>query len=156
MSEGRALLISWLRFAREPLPDRYVPRAITVLTEIKHELAAMKRPADAEEIVQVLSMTAATLQVELPEEDGIVAYVAVLQDVPQHVLHMAMKEILRTHSYRTLPLPSEFLATPSVVAWKSSARWLDYVCDTHLRKLQRRLDAAAPRLSSGSRQSQNP
>lgn len=144
MNEGRALLISWLRFGTEPLADRYVGRAITALTEIKQELAAMRRPADPEEIVQILSMTAATLQVELPEEDGIVVYVAVLQDVPQHVLRLAMQEVLRSHGYRTLPLPSEFLAAPSVRAWEASARWLEYVCDHNLKKLHRRNVSAEP------------
>jgi len=62
-------------------------------------------------------MIAGVIQVELPEEMGLTAYVQLLQPLPVHVLRLAGMEILKKHSYRTMPLPAEFLQSEPAREW---------------------------------------
>lgn len=124
MSEGTALLISWLRFGESPLDERYIPRAIDALTRLHFDLATLDKGSDSDDIIKILRMVANTVQVEMPEEDGLVAYVALLQHLPRHVIQLAALDVLRTHTYRTMPLPAELLASTEVASWLIAISWI--------------------------------
>lgn len=136
MSEGTALLLSWLRYGEKDLEPRYVPRALEALARLEADwvtLTASSRPGD---VLDILSLVAATIQTELPEELGLATYVALLQPLPPHVLKLAALEILRTHAYRSMPLPSEFIGSDAVREWKATLTWMPAQLARWRRRLQ--------------------
>jgi hypothetical protein len=66
-------------------------------------------PADPEGIVEALKFVAETLHVELPEGDGLMAYVALLQAIPMRALKPGFLKILETFAYPRMPMPAELL-----------------------------------------------
>lgn len=118
------MLISWLRFGESPLDPAYVPRALAALERVAVAFTEIDTGSEPGEVIDVLHMVATTIQVELPSEVGLDAYVALLQPLPLHVLRLAAYEIMQTHTMRTLPLPAEFLKTTEVVSWYVARRWL--------------------------------
>lgn len=134
------MLISWLRFGETPLADIYLERAVKALTSLAASLPAHAKPAEPTEILDIMSMLASTIQVELPEEDGLMAYISLLQELPAFVVKEAALEVLRTHTYRTLPLPGELLQSRPAMAWKQERLWLEKICRWHIADLQKRID----------------
>jgi hypothetical protein len=122
VTEGTALLLSWLRFGETELEQRYVARAVEALARLEADQVTLSAPSEPGEVLDILHMIASTIQTELPEEMGLTAYVALLQPLPTHVLSLAAMEILQTHSYRTMPLPAEFLQSLPAREWRA-------VCD---------------------------
>lgn len=138
VSDGTALLISWLRFGESPLHENYLGRAIPALEALAASFAAIDTPAEPGEILDVLHMVAETVQVDLPEEAGLTMYVALLAPLPVHVLKLAALEVLKTHAVRTLPLPAEFLQSQEVVSWYVARRWLPMMLARWLADLKQR------------------
>lgn len=137
---GTALLLSWLRFGETPLESRHLKRAIASLEELLRIHEQTRAPATDEEILDALTMIADTIQVELPEKHGLFVYVALLQALPQRVLQEAVLEVMRTHSYRTMPLPAEILAAAPARDWPIHAEWIERLCNYHIGALKRRLE----------------
>jgi hypothetical protein len=124
VTEGTALLISWLRYGDRNLEQRYVLRALEALARLEADMVSLSAPSEPGEVLDILHTVASTVQVELPEELGLTAYVSLLTPLPTHVLSLAAMEILRSHSYRTMPLPAEFLASQAAKEWAAVKAWL--------------------------------
>ena len=122
-------MISWLRFGETPLHERYHERALAALAALRLRLQEIDTPSEPEDVVHILHMVAETIQVEMPNELGMEAYQSLLQQLPKHVLRLAALDVLRQHSYRTLPLPAEFLASTEVESWAVAKRWLPRMID---------------------------
>ena len=101
-------------------------------------MVRVSRPSTPDEVLEAVSTVAATIQVELPEELGLTVYVAVLQEIPWHVLKQAVREVLRVHAYRTMPLPAEILAAPAVSSWATARAWLLAMINRGRRELETR------------------
>ena len=54
-----------------------------------------------------LEQIAATLGVEIPEQHGAELYLELLEDLPSGPVKRAQRQILKTHAWKTLPLPAE-------------------------------------------------
>ena len=67
-------------------------------------------PSTPEEITRALRILAETLQQAMPEPDGVMAYVAVLQSTPYQALRLGFVEILKSYAYPRWPYPAELLA----------------------------------------------
>jgi hypothetical protein len=124
VNEGTALLLSWLRYGESELDAKYIPRALDALDRLAADMIVLSAPSETGEVLDILHMVASTVQVELPEELGLTAYVSLLQPLPTHVLSMAAMQILRTHTYRTMPLPAEFLQSEAAREWAAVVVWL--------------------------------
>jgi len=136
VSDGTALLISWLRFGDRDLDARYTPRALEALARLEADQVELSRPSMPGDVLDVLHMVASTVQVELPEEIGLTAYVHLLQPLPLHVLKAAALEILRRHAFRTMPLPAEFLKADAAREWEYASAWLQQSIVRWRKKLQ--------------------
>ena len=136
-------MISWLQLSDQRLEATAVADAIESLVQLRAAQVTLAAPAQPDEVTAILTMLAETIQVELPERLGLSAYVAVLQELPRHVLEAAAIEILKTHAYRTLPLPAEFLATEAAREWAWVKDWLPRACEQWLARLEKQLDQPA-------------
>lgn len=105
---GSAYLISWLRFGKSPLPDKYRARAHAALLEIQSNVDEQTAPATAEQILDIVEGLASMLQVDLPDERGLELYVLTLMDIPAGLLKQAAVHVARNHKWRTMPTPAEF------------------------------------------------
>lgn len=124
MSEPTARLLSWLRYGDRDLDAALVEPALDALAQLEADRVWLSNPSLPGDIVDVLQMVASTIQTELPQEMGLTAYIAILQELPPHVLKAAAIEILKKHSFRTMPLPAEFLATDAVREWGYTSPYL--------------------------------
>ncbi len=131
--------MSWIRYSETPLDQRLVPRAIAALEELKYLHLEIRKPATSKQIADALLMIAETIQVELPEGQGLFVYNALLKKVPSFVLREAMVQVMKTHTYRTMPLPGEILQTPAVGEWEMVDIWLEKFCARNLAILTARL-----------------
>ena len=137
--KGTASLISWLRFSLIPLDDRLVKKAIVTLEALKAQHLEIRKPATNEEFLEALMMIADTIQVELPTGHGLFVYTALLQKLPKLVLQEAILHVMKTHTFRTMPLPAEILAAPAVGEWEMTNIWLEKFCSRHLALLKARV-----------------
>lgn len=119
---GTGLLISWLRFGREPLDPRYHERALAALVRLEQQCQDYLRPSDPEDIINAIAKVAEVFQVSVPDEDGLLIYAAVLQELPTPLVKKAVIEVCKTHKYKTLPLPAEFLDAVKDDLWQW--KWL--------------------------------
>lgn len=115
-------MISWLRFSKEPLEEKYRPRALAALKKLEQELAPYRPPSDPADVINSLELVAKTLQVSLPDEDGLMVYAAILSELPTALLKEAVIEVCKTHKYPTMPKPADFLEVVKDRAWQY--RWL--------------------------------
>jgi len=60
-------------------------------------------------VAVVLEYLREVLQAQAPSEAALSAYIDILEDVPPDLLRLAGQRVLRTQTYRTLPLPAEIL-----------------------------------------------
>ena len=60
--------------------------------------------------MKMLEALADTLQTGMPEENGQLVYVGLLQQVPYLALRIGCVELLKTFAYPRLPYPAEILA----------------------------------------------
>ena len=139
MSDGTALLLSWLRYGESDLDARYVPRAIEALARLDADFVTLSAASEPGEVLDILHMIASVIQTELPEEMGLTAYVMLLQPLPQHVLRAAALEILSTHSFRTMPLPAEFLRSGPAKEWAVVVSHFMPMMRSHRIRLEHRL-----------------
>jgi hypothetical protein len=142
VSEPVALLLSWLRFSKKELDPCYARQGIEALTRLEADLVGLTAASEPGQVIAILEAMATVVQVAMPEDIGVKAYVALLQHIPPHVLELAMLEILRSHEYRTMPLPADFLKCGEVTMWKAAEPWLRKMCGEWKRQLQRQLDSA--------------
>ena len=158
VNDSTARLLSWLRFGETKLDAAYIPAAIEALTLLEEAHVTLALPSTQGQVRHAIDIIAQTVMVELPEDLGLFAYAAILGDIPGHVLELAAIEILRTHTYRTMPLPAEFLKTRAVVEWGHATRWLPNMCASRKRELIQRQqqgdDNGTDRKGSGKNQSQ--
>ena len=129
-------MISYLRFSPEPLPGHLRAKARALLLKTQDDLADYKPPSDPADVITSLELVAKTLQVELPDEDGLMVYAAILSDLPVALLKRAVIEVCKTHKYNSMPKPADFLESVKDEAWQW--RWLHL----HLAKWIRQLEAA--------------
>jgi hypothetical protein len=139
VSASTARLLSWLRFGESPLDKELVPKAIAALDKLAADRAAFVQPASPEEILKLLEQVATTFQVELPSPDGLAVYIACLQGLPAPILRMAMIDVVKSHTYRTMPLPGEFLATNPAKEWQWQFDWLERTLTEKKFRLTRQL-----------------
>lgn len=127
MSNGIALLISWLRWSKEPLPEKYRARGRAALAQLRQTITDYLQPATSEAVIRSIDLLATTFQVSLPDEDGQMVYAAVLSEVSAPVLKNAVIKICKTHTYKTLPLPAEILkaAEEEMWQWRALGRIVD-------------------------------
>lgn len=136
VTEPTARLISLLRFDPAALDPRYHAAALKRLTELQQQIQPwLAPPASDEQIVRTLETIASTFQVSLPEEEGLMIYVAVLQKLSAQALKAAAVEICKTHKYKTMPLPAELLEAANKEQWQW--QWFAGTLDAMIRKLER-------------------
>lgn len=139
MTDATASLLHWLRQDGTELPLAQLPAAIDALSRLDAELVGASRGSQPGEVLDLLGLVASTLQVELPEELGLTAYVALLQKLPPHVLKQACFEVLGEHTYRTMPAPAAFLDTPVARSWALTLPLMRRIVAQHIRALGKRL-----------------
>lgn len=127
-------MISWLRFSREPLDPRYHERAKAALRKLENDCAEYFEPADPADIIKAVEKVAAVFQVSVPDEDGLLIYAAVLSDLPAPVLKRAVVTVCKTHKYKTLPLPAEFLEAAADEMWQWN--WLRNLLPTLHKRIE--------------------
>ena len=133
VSEGQALLISWLRFSRAPLDERYHDRALVALDAMRQSIRPYVDPATPEQIIDMLTAVANVLAVELPEEQGLALFVGVLDGISAKLLTKAAHHVLRTHKYKSMPVPHDFLvpiqSDVGIYKWFDAklAEWTDQI-----------------------------
>lgn len=132
VSDPAARLISWLKYGDAPLDSSLLPAARSIINKLEQDLDDISRPADENEIIEVLNMIADMIQVELPEETGLILYIQLLSELPRHIILEAGKEILKTHKYRTMPLPAHFFTTTAAQSWAWQSDWMRW-CISHCR-----------------------
>jgi len=121
VDDETASLLSWLNYGGKNLEPHQVPRALELLARLQADLQVLAQPSQPGEILDVLEMMANIIQVDQPVDAALKAYVSLLQPLPSHVLSAAAMRILRTHTYRTMPLPAEFLQGPEAKEWQAIA-----------------------------------
>ena len=116
-------LLASLRLApRTAVPDELLLTAIETLTIIDSKINEINAPCTGEEIANALKLMADTIQCELPEPQGIMVYAQLLYHLPSNVLKQACIYCLRTHKWRTLPLPAELLEAKPTVDYTSELK----------------------------------
>jgi hypothetical protein len=125
-----------MRFSREPVPDHLRARAAAALKTLKDKAEDYKPPSDPADVINSLELVAKTLQVELPDEDGLMVYAAILCELPTAILKQSVIEVCRNHKYPNMPKPADFLEAVKDQAWQW--RWLHLTVD----QLMKQLDAA--------------
>lgn len=141
-NEESASLLNLMSSGKNPRREQ-IPHALTVLDRLWLDFQQLARGSDHHDVLEVLEMVATTIQTETPQDVGQTAYVHLLQHLPRHVLREVAFEILKTHSYRTLPLPSEFLNSHTVKVWEDTLRWFDVTMRANKQKLRKLLDSPA-------------
>lgn len=134
MPVSTARLISWLRFSKEPVPADRRGKALAVLRKLQSEIVDYKPPSDPADVITSLELVAKTLQVELPDEDGLMVYAAILSELPTAVLKKAVVEVCKTHRYPTMPKPADFLDAVKDEAWQW--RWLHMQLANWIKQLE--------------------
>lgn len=120
-----------MRFSKEPVPGHLKLKAIAVLKKTQSDLAPYKPPSNPRDVITTLELVAKTLQVELPDEDGLMVYAAILSELPEALLKESVIAVCRTHKYPTMPKPADFLEAVKDQAWQwrwlhaGLARWLE-------------------------------
>lgn len=127
-------MISWLRFSKQPVPEHLKAKALAVLTRTQTELAQYRPPSDPADVINSLELVAKTLQVELPDEDGLMVYAAILSELPIAVLKQSVIEVCKTHKYPSMPKPADFLEAVKDQAWQW--RWLHMGLDKWIKQLE--------------------
>jgi hypothetical protein len=143
-NEESASLLSCLRFGEPATLTRDEAAAgLDTLIRLEFDFQYLKQPSNHNDVLIIIEMVAATVQVETPLDVGQTAYAALLQHLPRHVLRETALEILRTHKFRTLPLPAEFLDSETVTNWKNIVDWFPKMIEDCRRKLQKLLSCSA-------------
>lgn len=109
VSAEQAHLISYLRFGREPADPELKPAAQHALAEVEQMLEPYCLPAEPHQILTLLTAVADALSVELPTDEGLALYIDVLSDTSYLLLKQATGHVLRTHAYKTMPVPHDFI-----------------------------------------------
>lgn len=133
--ESTARLISYMRFSKEPVPEHLKARAMVALKNLRDKAADYKPPSDPKDVITTLELVAKTLQVELPDEDGLMVYAAILSELPTAILKQAVIEVCKSHKYPSMPKPADFLEAVKDQAWQW--RWLHQQVDRLIAQLDR-------------------
>lgn len=133
--ESTARLISYMRFSKQPVPDHLKAKAAVALRNLKDQAADYRPPSDPKDVITTLELVAKTLQVELPDEDGLMVYAAILSELPTAILKQSVIEVCKSHKYNSMPKPADFLEAVKDEAWQW--RWLHMQIDQLISQLQR-------------------
>lgn len=97
------------------LRNKKLPDGMSI-DQAKHELSPAleqarraQAPASLEEIAGALEGIAQVFRASLPEKTGLKIYISVLQDLPRAAFKEACRDVVRTHKYPNMPLPSQFI-----------------------------------------------
>jgi len=101
---------------------------------VRTEASEYLTPVDPAAVVRTLEAVAGMFQVTLPEEEGLMIYTAILSELPEPLLKRAVVEVCKTHKFKTMPLPSEFLDAVKDEAWQW--RWLDQLLNKFITQLE--------------------
>lgn len=93
-----------------------------MLRKLEAQLSDYRPPSDPADVITTLELVAKTLQVELPDEDGLMVYAAILSELPSALLKQSVIEVCKTHKYPSMPKPADFLEAVKEQAWQW--RWL--------------------------------
>ena len=129
-----ARLISYMRFSKEPVPVHLRAKAHAALRKLKSDIADYTPPSDPADVITSLELVAKTLQVELPDEDGLMVYAAILSELPTAILKQAVIEVCKSHRYPNMPKPADFLEAVKDQAWQW--RWLHMTLDKYIKQLE--------------------
>ena len=124
MDDETASLLSWLNYGEKNLEPHQIPRALELLARLETDLQVLAQPSQPGEVLDILEMMANIIQVDQPVDAALKAYVSLLQVLPSHVLTASAMRILRTHTYRTMPLPAEFLQGPEAREWEAIVTYI--------------------------------
>jgi len=119
-----ARLVSCLRWEPALITKDMIPSAIDALDKLMERFRTYSQPATEETILEVLRALSETIQVKLPSSTGRKIYVAILQELPAAILQLAMHHVMRTHAFKSLPLPADFLKSEPAVEWQTQSRWV--------------------------------
>lgn len=133
--ESTARLISYMRFSKEPVPEHLRARAAAALKTLKDKAEDYKPPSDPKDVITTLELVAKTLQVELPDEDGLMVYAAILSELPTAILKQSVIAVCKSHKYNSMPKPADFLEAVKDEAWQW--KWLHMQVDKLLDQLTR-------------------
>lgn len=122
-----------MRFSKEPVPDHLRARAAAALKNLKDKAADYRPPSDPADVITSLELVAKTLQVELPDEDGLMVYAAILSELPTAILKQSVIEVCKSHKYPSMPKPADFLESVKEQAWQY--RWLHMQIESCLKQL---------------------
>lgn len=142
VTASTARLISTIRFAEKPIDAEAIPEALELLHDFQTKLDQLERSAQPAKILSLLEGVASAFQVELPTPTGLQLYVAALADFPIRILEQAAVEVLKSHRFKTMPLPGEFLDTEACKAWPRSRQWARDFLDREIPRLLARHPAA--------------
>jgi hypothetical protein len=104
------------------VPERHKDRALAALRRLAVQLEDYKPPSDPADVINSLELAAKTLQVPLPDEDGLMVYAAILSELPTALLKQSVIEVCKSHRYPSMPKPVDFLDAVKDEAWQW--RWL--------------------------------
>jgi hypothetical protein len=135
VDDETASLLSWLNYGEKNLEPHQIPRALELLDRLDVDIGVWSRPSESVEILDILEMMANIIQVDQPVDAGLKAYVSLLQVLPSHVLSASAMRILRTHTYRTMPLPAEFLQGPEAREWQAIVDYIPQQIARHRARL---------------------
>ena len=102
-------LVSSILRNKRPPDGVSVEQAKLDLSPALHDARRAQAPASLEEIAGALEGIAQVFRASLPEKTGLKIYISVLQDLPRVAFKEACRDVVRTHKYPNMPLPSQFI-----------------------------------------------
>lgn len=108
---------------------------MAALKNLEVQLADYRPPSDPADVINAVELAAKTLQVPLPDEEGLMVYAAILSELPTVLLKESVIAVCRTYKYPTMPKPVDFLEAVADQAWQyrwlhmSLAKWIKQLDD---------------------------
>tara|TARA_R110000744_G_scaffold186249_2_gene305595 strand:- start:130 stop:549 length:420 start_codon:yes stop_codon:yes gene_type:complete len=101
-------------FKGSPEETRLAAKQITdqeigYIHQAQQELEAyLNTPPSQQFIARTLDVMAEVFQAQVPSADALSQWVKFLRDYPEEAIRVGARAILRTHKWRSLPLPADF------------------------------------------------
>jgi len=105
------------RIAAKQISDKEIGYIIEAQQELDEYLRASPSP---QFIARTLDVMAEVFQAQVPSADALSQWVKFLKDYPEDAIRHGARQILRSHKWRSLPLPADFEQ-----AITNSQFWLD-------------------------------
>jgi len=86
----------------------------------------MLEPAGNDYVQKMLTTIAVTLNVDLPQREGLAMYFKMLSEYPRSLLQQSGMTVLETHKYNTFPKPADFI-NPIRDEYRDIKKTRDYI-----------------------------